>query len=68
MEYNASGFVFVNIGTGARDTAKWHAEEGRACFEFRGAFHSGCSEFRVVGDGLYLKRASTGEILALEKK
>ena len=67
MEYNTSGYMFINISTGARDTAKWRAEEGRACFEFRGTFPSGCSEFRVVGDGLYLKRASTGEILALER-
>ena len=68
MEFNTSGYAFFNISTGGRDSAKWRAEEGRACFEFRGTFPSGCSEFRVLGDGLYLKRASTGEVLALEPK
>ena len=64
---SSSGYVFYDVSSGGRDTAKWRTEDGRACFEFRGAFPSGCAEFRLIGDVLHFKRASTGEIVAMEK-
>jgi hypothetical protein len=68
MDYASSaGYVFFDISNGARDTAKWRAEEGRVCYEFQRAFPSGCSEYRIVEDKLFLRRG-TGEVLALEKK
>lgn len=68
MDYKSSGYMFFDISPGGRDTAKWRTEDGKACFEFRGAFPSGCTEFRVSGDTLYLKRGSTGEVVMLERK
>lgn len=68
MDYKSSGYVFVDVGTGQRDTAKWRTEDGRVCLEFRGAFPSGCADYRISDDTLYLKRSSTGEVVALERK
>jgi len=67
MQYNNAGYMFVDVSPGGRDTARWRAEEGRTCYEFQRAGPS-CAEFRLVGDRLYLKRGTTGEVLALEKK
>ena len=67
MEHNRSGYLFVDVSNGARNTAKWHAEDGRACYEFR-LSPVVCSEMRLAGDRLYLKRSSNGEIIALEKQ
>lgn len=68
MDYkSSSGYVFFDVSNGARDTAKWRTEDGKACYEFRGRFPSGCTDFRLAGDKLYFQRRSTGEVLALEK-
>ncbi len=68
MDYKSSGYVFFDVSTGQHDSAKWRAEDGRVCLEFRGKFLSGCTEFRISGDTLYLKRISTGEVVALQKQ
>lgn len=68
MDYKSSGYLFFDVSTGQRDTAKWRTEDGRLCLEFRGAFPSGCTEFRTSDDRLYLKRSSTGEVVALDRK
>ena len=68
MEYQSSGYVFVNISTGGRDNGTWRTEEGRVCIEFRGPFTSGCSEIRMAGVSLYLKRCSSGEVVAMQKQ
>jgi len=68
MEYQSSGYLFLNVSTGQRDSATWRTEDGRVCLEFRGRFPSGCTEFRMRGDTLYLKRSSTGEVVALLKQ
>jgi hypothetical protein len=68
MEYQASGYVFVNLSTGPRDSGTWRTEDGRVCIEFRGPFPSGCTEYRLSGNTLYLKRSSTGEVVALQKQ
>lgn len=68
MDYGSSaGYVFVDLGNGARDTAKWSAEDGRICHQFQRTFPSGCNEYRLVEGQLYLKRNS-GEIVKLEAK
>lgn len=64
VEYKASGYAFVNVGTGARDTGKWNAEDNRLCVQWE-RFPSGCSEVRAGKDALYVKRLSNGEIIAL---
>lgn len=68
MDYRSTaGHVFFDISTGARDTARWSAQEGKVCYQFQKAFPSGCTEYRLLGDRLYFKRSS-GEVVALEKK
>lgn len=69
MDYKSSGYVFVDVSTGARDTGKWRTEDGKMCAEYRARFPSGCSEMRGGPAGtLYLKRNSTGEIVTLRKQ
>jgi len=67
MDYNRSGYMFTDVSTGGRDTAKWRTEDGRVCHEFRGSFPSGCNEYKLAGNKLYLKRGN-GEIVPLEKR
>lgn len=57
---------FFNVSTGQRDNSTWRTEDGRVCLEFR-KLPFGCTEFRIIGDALYLKRISTGEMVALQK-
>ena len=68
LDYKSSGYLFVDVSTGQRDTAKWRTEDGRVCLEFRGPFPSGCTDYRISGDTVYLKRSSTGEVVALERQ
>lgn len=69
MNYQSSGYVFVDVSTGARDSGKWRTEDGKVCAEYRERFPSGCSEMRGGPAGtLYLKRNSTGEIVQLRKQ
>lgn len=65
MDFKGNGFVFLDVSTGARDSGKWRAEEGRMCFEFRGPFGTSCAAMRATADSLYLKRESNGEVLLL---
>lgn len=69
LDYKSSGYVFVDVSNGARDTGKWRTEDGKVCVEYRARFPSGCSEMRGGPAGtLYLKRNSTGEIVTLRRK
>jgi hypothetical protein len=42
-------------------------EEGKVCAEMQKTGPS-CSEMRIVNDVLYMKRASNGEVVALQPK
>lgn len=69
VDYKASGYVFVDVSNGARDSGKWRTEDGKICTDYRGRFPSGCSEMRGGPSGtLYLKRNSTGEIVTFQKQ
>ena len=59
-------YVFANVGN-ASDTGKWRVEGSTVCVEWR-KFPSSCTEARLVGDALYMKRASTGEVVLLQAK
>ncbi len=65
LDFKGSGYVFLDVSTGARDSGKWRAEDGRVCFEFRGPFGTSCAAMRATADSLYLKRESNGEVLLL---
>lgn len=64
VEYKSSGYAFLNVSSGARDSGKWTAEDNRLCVQWD-RFPSSCSEVRGGKDGLYLKRTSNGEIVML---
>lgn len=66
LEYQESGFAFFDLGT-YRDSGKWWTEDSKLCSEWKKTPLS-CSEARLVGDIIYAKRASTGEVISLIPK
>ena len=65
LRYQFKGvFLYVDTSRGGRDTGRWHAREGQLCVVFR-QFPSGCADVRQNGDGLWLRRTSTGEVTRL---
>lgn len=67
-DYKASGYVFVDMANGARDSGAWRAEEGRVCVEYRGRFPSGCTELRASPDTLYGKRENASDVTRMRKQ
>jgi hypothetical protein len=63
LEYKANGYLFVNAGP-VSDSGKWRVEEGKVCADMQKS-GSACSEFRILGEALLMKRASNGEIASL---
>lgn len=61
-----STHVFVNAPAN-NDSGPWKAEGSAVCIDFS-KFPSGCNEVRSVGDTLYWKRASNGEVVRLIQK
>jgi len=59
-------YAYLNIGD-TRDTGKWRTEGSTVCNEWSKLRHA-CSEYRTVGDVLYVKRANNGEIMAVVPK
>jgi len=68
MRYEASGRMQMTLSNGAADGGRWRTEDSRLCTVFEGNFPSGCSEVRAGAKQLYLKRASTGEVVVLTPK
>lgn len=64
LEYKDSGFVFLDTTTGYRDTGRWSVQESSLCTQWERS-PSGCSEARLSGATLYIKRISNGEVVAL---
>ena len=58
--------AFFNVGS-ASDSGKWRVEGSSVCYDWR-KFPGGCSEHRKVGDLVYVKRFSTGEVVVLQPK
>jgi hypothetical protein len=59
-------YAFVNVGNFS-DSGKWRVEGSSVCVDWKKAPAS-CSEARLAGDILYIKRASNGEIVAMQPK
>ncbi len=68
IRYAADGRFTMWTNSGHSDRGRWRTEDNRACLEFEGSFPSGCSAMRASPDRLYLKRGSTGEVMALDAK
>ena len=66
LEYMANGNAFVDTSRGFRDTGKWRVEGGTLCSDWQRA-PNGCSETRIKGEAIYLKRISTGEVIVFSR-
>lgn len=64
VDYKKNGFAFLNLGSGFSDSGKWSTKEGKLCSVWKVA-PSACSETRVNDEAVYIKRVSTGEVVAL---
>jgi len=67
FEWKSNGYLFLNAGSGYSDSGKWRVEDGKICAEMKKSGPA-CSEMRLVNDVLYMKRASNGEVVALQPK
>jgi hypothetical protein len=65
LEYRDS-YAYVNVGNRS-DSGKWRVEGSAACIDWK-VFPPGCSEFRLLGDVLYTKRASNGEVVVMRPR
>ena len=59
-------FAYINVG-GTSDSGKWRIEGSSICVEWR-KIRPSCSEMRLAGDVLFVKRANNGEVMALVPK
>ena len=59
-------YAFINVGRNS-DSGKWRIEGSSICYAWQ-KFPQGCSEVRTVGDVLYIKRYSNGEVATMEPK
>lgn len=60
VEYK-DGLAYMTSGKTA-DSGKWRVEGSAICVEWQ-KLPSGCSEVRLLGETLYSKRPTTGEVL-----
>jgi hypothetical protein len=71
FEWKSSGYFFINTDRayswGYVDSGKWHIEDGKVCAQMQRS-GAACSEMRLFNDALYMKRASNGEVVALQPK
>jgi hypothetical protein len=61
LEFNTSGYFFVDTSTGGKAKETWRAEDGKVCSQVEGGA-SQCSEARVHDGFLYVRRAD-GEVI-----
>ena len=65
IEYQET-YAYLNVGE-TNDSGKWRTEGSAVCNEWKKLRHA-CSEFRAVGELLYVKRANNGEVMVLVPK
>ena len=56
-------YAYINVGS-TSDSGTWKTEGSAVCNEWQ-RLRAACSEIRLVGEVLYVKRANNGEIMAL---
>ncbi len=66
LQFNSSGYAFLDVDTGARDKGTWRVEGDKLCVNWQ-RVTSGCSQIRLRGDAVYLKRAS-GEVVLMSAR
>ena len=62
IQYKDS-FAFLNSG-GTSDSGRWRTEGSSVCNEWK-TIRASCSEMRLLGQALYVKRSSNGEVMRL---
>jgi hypothetical protein len=67
LQYQGSGYYFINTSRGFNDSGKWRVEDSKLCAEPQKT-PAGCSETRLLGESLYVKRAVNGEVIKLEQR
>ena len=67
LQYKPNGYAFIDTSKGLRDSGKWRIEGSKLCSEWQRT-PSGCSEARVKGNTVYVKRVANGEVVALVAK
>lgn len=65
VEYKDT-YAYLNVAN-ASDSGKWRVEGSQVCIDWS-RFPAGCFEVRAVGDVLYAKRATNGEIVQMPLK
>ena len=66
FEWKSNGYYFSRGAAGGRsDTGRWRVKDGTLCAQ-RNKSGDACAELRIVDDVLELKRASDGEVVALQ--
>ena len=60
-DFRSSGYIFVNVTTGANVSGKWSVKEGQLCTDVQGTAQ--CSDVRMAKNVLVLKRIN-GEIIS----
>ena len=58
-------YVFVNLSTGPSDRGRWRVEGSQVCTTYD-RFPSSCAEMRASTTRVYVKRSSTGEVVAMD--
>ena len=59
-------YAYVDSGRSS-DSGKWRVHESQLCIDWQ-RFPSGCSQVRTVGDALYVKRLTNGEVVQMVLK
>ena len=69
VRYEFKGeFLYLNVSNGASDTVKWRIDDAKLCTEsISGRFPNGCSESRLEGETIWVKRFANGEVVKLAK-
>lgn len=59
-------YAFLNVGNLA-DSGKWRVEGSSVCIDWQ-KIKPSCGEVRAVGDAIYIKRGSNGEVVLQDLK
>jgi hypothetical protein len=66
LQYQSSGFYYINTSAGHSDSGKWRIEGLKLCHDPQRT-KAACNDVRLVGDLIYLQRDS-GEIVKFEPR
>ena len=65
IQYKES-YAFFNSGS-TNDSGRWRTEGSSVCYDWK-TIRASCSEMRLSGQALYVKRANNGEVVRLHEQ